>query len=642
MSRGSLAICCGLMVYGAVVVVGNVEVRLREMGGATPRRRVVGDACREMARPAVLVVSMLILVFLSLLTVQGVAGKTFRPLAQAAVLVLVGSLIFTVILVPILSSFLLHSSHRYGRTGLARMPLVQRFVTVVHPALSAVVEFYNRRRWIAIVLVVVFLVSSIAIFPQLGAEFAPRLNEGTIVIQLTMAPSISLQESIKTTRIVEKRLLRIPEVREVIGRIGEEQVGEHPSSVNEAEIWLLLAPEAQWRGAMTQAELEEVIRQELGHVPGVMINVGQPITLAVDHLREGIQSQLAIQLYGEDLDVVATTAAEIVAVLRAVPGAVDVRMDRVSGTPQLSIELDRGAIARYGLQVSDVQRVIRAAFGGQQVGEIIRGDQRIAVKVRFDTVGDRAQAGIGTITIQSPDGIHVPLAELAEFEEVVGRRQITRENHQRFIRVQCNAVGRDIGSFVTDAQHMIEDRVDLPPDHLLVWGGQFRLLQEANRNLGVVVPVTLLLLTLLVFGAVRSWWDSLLVLLNIPLALAGGAYGLWMTGQHLCVPAIVGFLILSGIALGNGVVLSAVRHRQSSDDGDFQPVATGQLCRLARPVWIAVAAVALGLLPVMVSQGSGSEILRPLATVIFGGLLGWTVLTLLMLPEWTRWVANRS
>ena len=388
---------------------------------------------------------------------------------------------------------------------------------------------------------------------------------------------------------------------------------------------------------MTQSELEEIIREEFGEVPGALTNFTQPIQMTVDELLEGVRAELAIKLFGDDLDKLKTKAEEIASVIRKVKGAEDIQVDQVSGTPQLRIVVNRHDIARYGVNVEDVQQVIRTAVGGETAGQIFEGIRRFDILVRFEPEYRTTPQAIGQILIQAPDGTKIPLSQLASIEEVVGPRQITRENNQRFITIQANVIGRDIGSFVEEGQKVIDENIKLPPGYLVTWGGQFKLQQEANARFAVVIPITLLLIFLLLFFNFSSVKNSLLILLNIPLALVGGVVGLWITGQNLSVPSSVGFIALFGIALENGMILVTYFNQLMRDGLKIDEASVkGALLRV-RPVLMTALTTALGLIPLLFAAGTGSEVQRPLATVVIGGLFTSTILTLLVLPALYKW-----
>jgi len=635
MSLGGLAIAIGMMVDGTIVMVENADRRLRQAGPDADRRRVVGAACREVGRPVAFAIAIIILVFVPLFMLQGIEGKTFRPLAWAVALAMAGSLVFAVLLAPALSASLL----RPPRSGARIEPRLSRLLGRIY---APVLGFFVRRRIAAVGLALALLAGGAAIAPRLGTEFTPRLREGTVVVGLTMAPSIALEESKRVVQIVERRLLEIPEVEEVVSRIGRGEIGAHTDPVNSGELFVLLAPRDEWRTGGTQDDIEDLIRRELGNVPGVLVNLTQPIEMTIDHLLEGVSAELVVKVFGEDLDELLLSAERVAAAVRTVEGATDVQVDQVVGAPQLLIRLDREALARYGLNIADVQGTLAAAVGGATAGRIYEGIRGFDILVRYPADARDTVERIADILVTAPGGVRVPLSDVARLEEIVGPRQITREDNQRFVAVQCNVVGRDIGGFVADAEATIAEQVELPAGHLVTWGGQYRLQQEANRRLAVVVPVVLALLALLLFANFGSVRHSLLILLNIPLALVGGVIGLAVTGINLSVPASVGFIALFGIALENGMVLVSSMNRLVSDGADpVEAARRGALERL-RPVLMTAITTGLGLTPLLVAAGTGSEVQRPLAVVVTGGLVSATILTLLVLPALYPWFTGKG
>lgn len=631
MSFGGLAIAIGMMVDGTIVMVENVDRHLREAAADEPRTRVVARACGEVARPIAFAISIIVIVFLPLFTLQGVEGKTFRPLAYTVALAMAGSLVFAIALAPVASDLLLRRPKGEARD----VWIVRTLQRLYRPAIT----FLVRHRVLAAGLAIGLFALGALSFPFLGSEFTPRLQEGTLVVRLSMAPSISLAESTRVTQIVERRLMKIPEISGVVTRIGRGEVGAHTDPVNSSEMYVLLRPEDEWESASSQEGLEAVIRERLGVIPGVLTNFTQPIAMTVDELLEGVRAELAIKLFGDDLERLARSAAEVAQVVRRVPGAADVQVDQVAGTPQLVIRVDRQAVARYGLNVADVQGTIRAAIGGESAGEIFEGIRRFPIYVRFAPEYRESVRDVGEVLVATPSGARVLLSELASLEEVVGPRQITRENNQRFITIQCNVVGRDIGGFVEEAQAAIAANLELPAGYLLTWGGQFRLQQEANQRLAVVVPLTLLVVFLLLYSSFRSLRSAGLILLNIPLALVGGVVALTVSGQNLSVPASVGFIALLGIALENGMVLVTYLNQLVAEGVPLDEASVRGATLRLRPVLMTAVTTALGLLPLLFSTGTGSEVQRPLATVVVGGLVTSTVLTLLVLPALYKWFA---
>ncbi|MFP8878210.1 MAG: efflux RND transporter permease subunit [Myxococcota bacterium] len=630
MSLGGLAIAIGMLVDGAIVMVENIDRLFRDSDRS--KKDAVLEACCEVGRPIAFAIAIIVLVFLPLFTLQGVEGKTFRPLAYTVALAMAGSLIYALTLAPVLSAFFMKKSDQDSPARENRV--VRFFLNLYLPLL----RFFVNKRPLAVLLAVALLGVGAVAFPQLGSEFTPKLNEGTVVVRLTMAPSISLKESKRVTLFAERRLIALPEVSEVVSRIGRGEVGAHADPINSAEMFVILEPDID----KDLEHLVEAMREALEEVPGVIVNFTQPIEMNVDELLEGVRAELAIKLFGEDLEVLKREADRIASVVSTVQGAVDIQVDQVSGTPQLLIRVNREAIARYGINVSQVQEVLRAAVGGHVAGQIFEGIRRFDILVRYQHQYRDTKESISAILVEAPNGVKVPLSDLVEIKEIVGPRQITREQNQRFISIQCNVQGRDIGSFVEEAQAEIDERIDLPPGYLVTWGGQFRLQQEANKRLLLVIPITLFGVFLLLFSNFNSMGNTLLILLNIPLALVGGVVALWLTGQNLSVPASVGFIALFGIALENAMVLvtclnQLLREGLGIDEASIK----GASLRL-RPVLMTALTTGLGLIPLLFAQGTGSEVQRPLATVVVGGLATSTVLTLLVLPALYCWFSGRS
>ena len=636
MSLGGLAIAIGLLVDGSIVMVENVDRLLRESREGETRTQAVLRACKEVGRPIVFSLVIIVIVFVPLFTLQGVEGKTFRPLAYTVALAMTGSLIYAVTLAPVLSDLIMRRRRQSAgeSQGGHGEPLVVRLLMIPYEPL---VRFLVRRRLLAVGIAAALLVLGAVVFPRLGAEFTPTLQEGTIVVRLTSAPSISLEESKLNAMRIERRLMKVPEVTSVVTRVGRGEVGAHADPINNAELFVLLTPPQEWRWPRNQKRIEAALREAIGSPPGILVNFTQPIAMSVDELLEGVRAELAIKLFGDDLDVLKAKADEIAAVVGEVRGAADVQVDQITGTPQLLIRINRQAIARYGINVEDVQTIIEAAVGGHVAGQIFEGIRRFDILVRYAPEYRSHAEAIGEILIDGPGGVRVPLRDLASIDEIVGPRQITRENNQRFITIQCNVVDRDIGSFVEVGKAAIDEQIDLPPGYLVMWGGQFRLQQEANKRLAVVVPVTLLLIFILLYSSFGSLRNSLLIFLNIPLALVGGVVSLFLSGQNLSVPASVGFIALFGIALANGMVLVTYLNQLLRSGLSIDEASVRGACLRIRPVLMTATAAALGLIPLLFSQGTGSEVQRPLATVVVGGLLSSTILTLLVLPALYKW-----
>ncbi len=636
MSLGGLAIALGLLVDGAVVMVENIDRHLRDADPDEPFIHVIARSCIEVAKPILFSLLIIAIVFLPLFALQGVEGKTFRPLAQTMSFAMLGSLFFAMLFVPVLGTFLIRRPKATAQEGHSDVFAIRWLLKYYRPAVTHFVRCPKTAITISLLLVAM----GGALFFFLGSEFVPRLNEGDMLVRATMAPSISLEEARDTMLRFEKRLMsKFPEVTRVVTRVGRGEVGAHADPVNNAEAFVGLKSRSEWKTAKSLDALTYKMSKTFEDFPGVQFNFTQPIAAAVDELLTGIKADIAIKIFGPDLEVLKEKAGEIEKVIGEVPGAADVQKDQAAGTPQLRITINRQAISRYGINVQDVQEIIRTAVGGEKAGQVFEGIKRFDILVRY-TQGTRDSAeAIGNILVPAPGGPKVPLAELAKIEEIVGPRQVTRENNQRFITVQCNVRNRDIGSFVKDAQAAINAKVSLPPGYLSSWGGQFELQQEANRRLILVIPVTFLIVFLLLYLSFSSLKNSFLILLNIPLALVGGVLGLWITGQNLSVPASVGFIALFGIALANGMVLVTYLNQLLRGGLPMEETCIQGACLRLRPVLMTALAAALGLVPMVLSSGTGSEVQRPLATVVIGGLVTSTILTLLVIPALYRWFA---
>lgn len=640
MSLGGLSIAIGMMVDGTVVMVENIDRMLRESDPDDSKMAIVARACSEVGRPIIFAIAIIIVVFLPLFTLQGVEGKTFKPLAHTVALAMFGSLLYAVFLAPVISNMLMQKPAPLPQTDdKPHEPWIVRSLIKLY---LPIVTFFVRRRGMAIGLSVIMLGIGALLLPRLGSEFVPRLDEGDLLIRATMAPSISMEESKNIMLRFEKRLMeQFPEVTRVVTRVGRGEVGAHADPVNSAESFVTIKPHDQWVNAKTSDELYAKISEAFENFPGAQLNVTQPIAAAVDELLTGTKAELAIKIFGPDMDVLKEKASEIETAIRKIPGASDVQKDQVSGTPQLRIRIDREAIARYGINVESIQNVIRTAVGGETAGQIFEEIRRFDIFVRFDNEARDDADAIRHILIAAPGGAKIPLDQLATIEEIVGPRQITRENNQRFITVQCNVRGRDIGSFVEEGQKTISKNIEMPPGYMINWGGQFELQQEANKRLALVVPVTLLVVLFLLFINFNSIKNTLLILLNIPLALVGGVAGLWLTGQNLSVPASVGFIALFGIALLNGMVLVSCLNQLLFDGLPVDEVSIKGACLRLRPVLMTALTTSLGLIPLLFSSGTGSEVQRPLATVVTGGIITSTILTLVVMPALYKWFSAK-
>lgn len=630
MSFGGLVIAIGMMVDAAIVMVENMDRYLRESGPEESGTAMISRAAGEVLRPVTFAILIIVVVFIPLFTLEGVEGKMFRPLACTTALAMLGSLLYALFLAPVAASFLMKKGTGEEKK---KKSLDERITGKMIEVYEPLVRGFVRHRKRALVLAGGMLVTGMAVFPRLGSEFVPRLDEGDLLIRLTMAPSISLEKGKEVITLFEKRLLsKFPEVEQVITRLGRGEAGAHADPVNNAEAFVGLKPRKEWKTAANTEDLLSKMAEEFEGFPGVLFNFTQPIEATVDELLTGTKAELAARLFGPDLEVLAEKSREIESVLRTVRGAHDVQRDQISGAPQLKITVNRRAISRYGINVRDVQDMIRIAVGGEKAGRVFEGVKKFDILVRYVPEARTRPEEIERILVTAPGGVKVPLGDLARVEEITGPRQLTRENNQRFMTVQANVRERDIGSFVEEARRKIEKEIDLPPGYFVNWGGQFELQQKANRRLRIVIPVTLFLVFLLLYANFDSVSNSLLILFNIPLALVGGIAALWISGQNLSVPTSVGFIALFGIALENGMVLVSCLNQLVREGLSIDEASVKGACLRLRAILMTAATTALGLVPLLFSTGTGSEIQRPLATVVVGGLVSSTILTLLVIP----------
>jgi len=628
MSLGGLAIGIGMMVDGAVVMVENIHRHLTEKTDEVRhdhagKVETVLYAAKEVGRPIVFGIFIIILVFLPLFTLQGFEGKMFSPLAFTISFALLGSLILSLTLVPMLCTVILKQSP-HDQDPLHIRWLKQIYLMMLRPCV--------RRPLLVVVPAGLALAGAFALVPRIGTEFLPALDEGAISVKLQRLPSISLSQSIAIAGRVEKVIKQFPEVIDVVSRTGRADIASDPEGVEASDTTVTLLPREQWTTAKTKQELVEKIREAVAEVPGVSASFTQPIALRVDELVSGVKSAIGIKIFGDDLDVLKEKGEAVARVLAKVSGAADVNVEKVSGLAYLQIEINRDRLAGYGINVADVQQVVEAAIGGKEATRVYEGQKVFGLAVRFPEAARNDVSSISEILIASPQGALIPLGQLARVYVTEGPAQISREMAQRRVVVECNVTGRDIGSFVKEAQQKIGAAVKLPPGYFLVWGGQFENQQRAMKRFSIVVPITIAAIFLLLFGSFNSVKQALLIILNIPFALIGGILALLIGQFNLSVSASVGFIALFGVAVLNGVVMVSYFNelRREGLAVEFA-VIKGAVLRL-RPVLITASVAALGLVPMLFATGPGSEIQKPLAAVVIGGLISSTLLTLFMLP----------
>ena len=630
------AIDFGLVVDGSVVMVDNILRRLTKANHGQPEDRVgeVLAAGREVLRPITFAVSIIILVYVPILALTGLEGKMFRPMAATVIMALAGSLLLAVTVTPLLAFWFVRPVP--GRDETRLMRIVRR---VYAPCLRWA---QTRPVWPVTLAVGLFLLS-LGLGSRLGLEFVPRLEEGDLAVQVWRLPSVSLSESVATSLEIERVLRRFPEVTQVVTRTGSPEVATDPMGVELSDVFVILKPRREWVTARTRDDLIAQLKGAISEqVPGVGLGFTQPIEMRFNELIAGVRSDLAVKIFGPDLDVLKQHADGLARTLKQVPGAADVKVEQVAGLPLLRVIVDREQIARYGLMADEVLSLVQSIRGGVVVGTVVQGPRRFDLVVRLGEHASEDPGTLGNLLIPTMHGELVPLSRVARIQVDSGPAQVSREHVQRRIVVECNIRGRDLGSFVAEAQRAVAQGVVLPPGYELAWGGQFEHLQDASRRLAVVVPLTLLLILgvlSVIFGAMRP---ALLIFLNVPLALSGGMFALWFRGLPLSISAIIGFIALFGIAVLNGVVLvSHIRQLEAEGHSTDQAVTEGALDRL-RPVLMTALVASLGFLPMALATSMGAEVQRPLATVVIGGLFTSTLLTLLVIPAVYKQVCARG
>ena len=645
MSLGGIAVAIGMLVDGSVVMVENMFKHLTHPDAEHDAHRdeLAGDdpdpldashddhgialrlqeAGREVARPIFFATAIILVVFMPLFSFEGVEAKLFQPMAISIMLAIVSAVIVALVVVPALASYMFRKGIR-ERESFILKPLEKLYRMGLAWSLK-----HSR---VVVGAAAVLVVLAALIVPRLGTEFVPELEEGTINLRVTLAPSSSLDTALEVAPKLEAMLMEFPEVTYALSRVGRAEIGGDPEPVNNIEIYIGLKPTAEWTSASNRYELQALIEEKLEQHPGLLFNFSQPIATRIDELLSGVRAQLAIKLFGPDLDVLVEKGQQIEAAVRTVQGTRDVAMEQIAGEAQLVVQPDRQALSRYGLAVSDVMSVVRDGLGGAAAGQIINGNERYDIYVRLAKRFREDRDAIADLRLQAPSGAWVRLGDVADVSIESGPPQVRRDDVQRRVVIQSNVQGRDMGSVVADIQDVIASEVNLPPGYSVDIGGQFENQQRAQKRLTIVVPVSLGLIALLLYFAFSSVGQALLILVNVPLAVIGGVFSLWISGQYLSVPSSVGFITLFGVAVLNGVVMVESINQRIQDGLNVDTaVFEGAVSRL-RPVLMTAITSALGLIPMLLSTGVGAEIQKPLASVIVGGLVTATFLTLFVLP----------
>ncbi|HEV2174922.1 MAG TPA: CusA/CzcA family heavy metal efflux RND transporter, partial [Nitrospira sp.] len=621
MSLGGLAIAIGLMVDGSVVVVENVFARLSH-GGEESRLHIVRDAVAEVATPVIFGVLIIVLVFLPLMTLEGTEGKMFGPLAYTIAIALLISLALSLTLSPALSMFWLKGGSEKD-TWLVRS---------LRNPYEKILSFAMKNKTISVSAVVALFAISLCLFPFLGTSFIPEMQEGTLGPNADRVPNISLDESIKMEMQMQRMMDNIPGIEKVVSRLGRGESPADPAGPNEADVIATLKPIDERPRDLTQAKIADEMRRRLVTIPGINLVMSQPISDRVDEMVTGVRADIAVKIFGDDLDTLIEKARAVAQVATSIQGTQDTRIDRVGGQQYLVIDIDRSAIARYGLNASDVNDTIEMAIAGKSATEVYEGERRFQAIVRLPANYRKNIDDIKQIMVSSPNGPRIPLEDLASIRVQEGPAQINRDTAKRRIVVAINVEDRDLGGYVAELQKTVNQKVPLPSGYYFQWGGQFQNMQRAMRHLAIIVPITIGAIFFLLFLLFHSVRFAALIITVLPLASIGGVFGLFITGEYLSVPASVGFIALWGIAVLNGVVLVSYI-RKLRLDGRTQADAIRQGTKLRfRPVMMTATVAALGLVPFLFARGPGSEIQRPLAIVVIGGLVSSTLLTLIIVP----------
>jgi cobalt-zinc-cadmium resistance protein CzcA len=632
MSLGGIAIAIGMLGDASIVMVENIHRHLSdEKFKGRNKLELIIQSAREVGNPILFSVAIIIIVFLPLFTLEGVEGKMFSHMAFTISFALLGSVIVAILFAPVLSSILLKAeSHKEFF-----------FVAMLKKGYKPILSIALRSRMIIVILAVIAFAITVFIVPRLGTEFIPVLEEGVIQINVTMAPSISLVKGTETIMKLEREILTFNEVQSTIAKVGRPEAGSHPHPVNFANIQITLKPQKEWKDYTSKAKLVNALNKRLSQYPGTQLNFTQPIQNLFDELLSGVRTQLAVKVFGDDLSVIRMKAEEIQEAIEGVPGLVDLATEQSYGQPQVQVIVDRKSCARYGVNVSEILELVELAIGGEIVDQIFLNTRRFGIHVRYQEPFRNDPEVIGNLLVNSSEKYRIPLSQVAEVRKLVGPIQINREKNQRRWTVSANVRGRDLGSVVADIKTRVKDKITLPSGYYIEYGGQFENQQRAMKKLSVIVPTALFLIFFMLYLSLGNLRYALLIFINVPLALIGGVFGLLFSGEYLSVPASVGFIALFGIAVQNGLVLvSYINQLRNEGMETTKAIVEGAMLRL-RPVLMTALTTVLGLVPLLLSRGMGSEVQRPLAIVVVFGLISSTFLTLVLIPALYEWFAPK-
>ena len=630
MSLGGLAISIGMIIDATIIQVENVQRHLREAGAGEHKLDTVLRAAMEVRKPSIFGELIIALTFAPIVTLQGLEGKMFTPLAYTVAIALLSSLLLSIFVIPVLCLAVLKPVDKES-------PVLRAARRLYRPVLAWVLG----RRLVVIATALALVVGAALLVPRLGTEFLPVMDEGAFDMDIQLMPGISLDKALESTKLIQRRLMQFPELVTVVSRTGQTGVALEARGVDKTGFVGALRPKEEWTSARTREELMSRMRAAVEDIPGMVASFSQPIQCRIDELVAGTRAQVIVKLFGNDLAVLKRKAAEIAEVLAGVDGATDLVAERVAGQPYITITADRTRLARYGLNVRDVLDVIEIAVGGAPVAQAHLEDRVVDIAIRFPESRRQSPDALENLLIDAASGFRVPLSQLADVAIVEGPAQISREDGQRRIGIEMNVAGRDIGGFVQEAQQRLKERVPLPPGYYLRWGGQFENQQQAMRRLAIITPAVAALIFVLLLVTFNSVRLTLLVFINLPFAMVGGVFALWLAGLYLSVPASVGFIVLFGVAVLNGLVLvSYVAQLRAEGLALGDAILRGSDARL-RPVLMTAGIAVFSLIPMVFATGPGSEVQRPLAVVVIGGLITSTFLTLLVLPALYGWFEGR-
>lgn len=632
------AIDFGIIVDGAVVLIENAIRKLHERQHSSKHPESVNqtllDSFVEVGRPIVFGVAIIIIVYLPILSLEGIEGKMFKPMAYTVVFALLGALFLTLTYVPVVSSFFF----KKGKVSEKESPIIK----VVKPLYLRILFFALRKKIAVVLFAVIVFVFSVFLFTRLGGEFIPTLDEGDILIELRRLPSISLTEAIHTSQMLEAELKSIPEVINVVSKTGRPEIATDPMSIYQSDVYIKMKPREEWKTAKTKDEMIAKMTDVMARIPGIGGGFSQPIEMRFNELIAGVRSDVGVKIFGGDLDSLARIGNDVAELMRQVNGAVDIRMQQVEGLPQLRIVIDREKISRHGINVSDANVLIETALAGTNVGKIYEGEKQFDLVVKMNKEARNNVEDIKNLLVPASNGTMIRLGDIADFVMIEGPAEISHSEGRRMLVTECNVRERDVESFVKELQEKIDGKIKMPFGYQIKYGGEFENLQRASERLTIVVPIALGLIFLFLFASVNSIKQALIIFTGIPFAVVGGVIALWLRDMPFSISAGVGFIALFGVAVLNGVVMLTYYNKLVLEGMNIrEAVIKGSMIRL-RPVITTAFVASLGFIPMAVSTSAGAEVQRPLATVVIGGLITSTLLTLVVLPTVYDWFIKKK